>query len=259
MATGRTLDRWVELYIDGYELQSYAQSVGPLVTQFDPAPVSGLGDSVQGGFNVHPKISPTAFNAFLQSAALDGSALAGDVGNAQVITVVIGIRAAAVNGDPCFCGQWYEDTNIVDMGSIGAEYLSMQFGDWDVSALPNYMKSWGKILHVGGAETGANSSGTGVDNYTEAATAYGGFMVYHRFGGDGTATLKVQHSVDEVDGNYADLGGCTTGVIDMAAAQYGIVETTATTTTVNRYLRWQLTLGTANTVTFGLAFVRAFW
>ena len=81
-------------------------------------------------------------------------------------------------------------------------------------------------------------------------------MVYHVFAGDGTATITVEHSVDEVDGNYASLGGCTSGEIDFSSVASGIVPTTANTTTVNRYLRWQISLNGASTVTFALSFIR---
>ncbi len=81
-------------------------------------------------------------------------------------------------------------------------------------------------------------------------------MVYHVFAGDGTATITVEHSVDEVDGNYAALGGCTSGEIDFSSVASGIVPTTAITTTVNQYLRWQISLNGASTVTFALSFIR---
>jgi len=136
----------------------------------------------------------------------------------------------------------------------GVAHVTIPFGMWHTAYLQEYNHPWGKLLHAYGAETSANSSGTGVDGL--AATSYGGYMVYHTFGGDGTATIKVQHSVDEVDGNYADLGGCTSGEIDFSTNTSGIVPTTAVTTTVNQYTRWQVDFNSANTLTFVLSFVR---
>jgi hypothetical protein len=86
-------------------------------------------------------------------------------------------------------------------------------------------------------------------------------MVYHitaaTVGAGRTATIKVQHSPDEVDGNYVDLGGCTTGVIDVSTAPIsGVLKTTTNITAVDKYLRWQIVLGTATTVTFVLTFMR---
>ncbi len=74
--------------------------------------------------------------------------------------------------------------------------------------------------------------------------------------GNGTATIKTQHAALNLDGSFADLGGCTTGVVDCSSPFAGIYNTTAVTTTVNQYLRWQIVLGTATSVTFALAFVR---
>jgi hypothetical protein len=46
-------------------------------------------------------------------------------------------------------------------------------------------------------------------------------------------------------------------VIDCATPKFGIIEL-AKTATVGRYLRWQIALGTASSVTFALAFMRAY-
>jgi len=122
-----------------------------------------------------------------------------------------------------------------------------------------YPNPWGHLLRSTAAAVTAVNSSTGIDDdgITAAATAFGGYMLYQVIAGDGTATIKVQHAAANLDGSFADLGGCTTGVIDCSTPKYGIVATTAKTTTVNRYLRWQVVLGTASTLTFALAFHRA--
>ena len=103
------------------------------------------------------------------------------------------------------------------------------------------------------ARTGANSD-TGGPDYG-AATSKGGFMAYHVLASSNashTATISVDDSSD--DSTYNALSGATTGSITVTAGVSGIV---AVTGTVNRYLRWQLALGTATSVTFVLSFHRA--
>ena len=257
MATGRTLSRWTKVYLNGYTAGAHAKSIGPLITQFEVTDDSALEDSVKGGLPSQVKFGVGTLNA-LDSA---GAALFSDAfnpGTSYNLMIPIGIRGTAAAGDPTYCGRFYMTGDMQESEVGGFVYRTMPFGDWDVANLVDYQKAWGTLIHAYAAETGANSSGTGVDdNYLEASTAFGGYMAYAIFAGNGTATIKVQHSVDEVDGNYADLGGCTSGVLNCVTSQGGIVKTTAKTTTVNRYLRWQLTLGTATTVTFALAFVRS--
>jgi hypothetical protein len=46
-------------------------------------------------------------------------------------------------------------------------------------------------------------------------------------------------------------------VIDVSTAPIsGVLQTTTNVTVVDKYLRWQIVLGTATTVTFVLSFVR---
>ena len=78
-------------------------------------------------------------------------------------------------------------------------------------------------------------------------------MTWQVFAGDGTATISVDDSAD--DNTYGALSGATSGEIDFSSPSSGFVAL-ATTATVKRYIRWQLSLNTANTVTFALAFVR---
>jgi hypothetical protein len=176
----------------------------------------------------------------------------------RVISVLIGDRAAPVAGNPVFCGQ-YTQLGYQAETDAGAVTATIPFGMWEAANLAGYQKPWGNVLLIKTAKTGANSSGTGVDQ-VGGATSKGGYMVFHVFtasAGGHTANIKVQHSVDEVDGNYGDLAGCATGVIDVGTAPIsGIVKTTLHTTAVKQYLRWQIALGTATSVTFALSFVR---
>ena len=259
MATGRTLDRWTAVYVGGTAVEALTQSVGPLVTQFNAAPMQALSDGVQGGFNTHPNITPTTINAIIDSNALGSDYFTGSsfVGASRVVTIAQGIRGTVAAGDPIFTGTWYQDTASADLG-MDTSAFNVNFGDYDVNSMIDYRNPWGNLLHASAAATGANTSGTGVQSLTEAATTYGGYMVYHVFAGNGTATITVEHSTEEVNGSYAALDGCTSGEIDFSTPTSGIVETAARTTTVNEYTRWQISLNGATTVTFVLGFVRMY-
>ena len=108
------------------------------------------------------------------------------------------------------------------------------------------------MLHTKSAETAANSAtGAGIDN--GAASTAGGYLAFMGFAGNGTATISIDDSAD--DSSYSALSGATSGELDFSSVQFGLVAL-GTTATVRQYLRWQLALNTATTVTFALAFVR---
>lgn len=94
---------------------------------------------------------------------------------------------------------------------------------------------------------------TSVDN--AASTANGGVAVAHlsafTLGGGGTATVKVQHSVD--NSTWADLATVLSGATAVGSAAVVV----AAGTTVNRYLRAQITTtGSSGSVTTTLSFAR---
>ena len=80
-------------------------------------------------------------------------------------------------------------------------------------------------------------------------------MVYQVLAGNGTATISIDNSAN--NSAFTALSGATTGSINCAVVQHGIVAL-GVTATVRRYLRWQIALGTATSVTFALSFHRAY-
>ena len=250
MATGRTDNRFTRAYIDGYDMSGYIRSVGPLSTVFPTDEQAALSDGIKNSLLGQASITPTVFNGFLDNTATSGLHVITNAANtARTIMLPIGIRAAPAQGDPVFCGIY----NQLDYSMEGTDYVfaNIQFGMWDSANRIAYQKAWGILLHAKAAKTAANSATGGVDN-TAASTA-GGYFAYQVFSGDGTATLSVDDSAD--DTTYAALSGATSGSIDCSTVKYGIVAL-GVTATVRRYLRWQLALGTATTVTFASAFVR---
>jgi hypothetical protein len=130
-------------------------------------------------------------------------------------------------------------------------YANVPFGEWDISDLPAYDIPWGDLVHAKAAQTAANAGAHDVDG--AAATAKGGWLMYQIFAGDGTATVSIDDSAD--DSAWTALASATSGELDCSTVQKGIVELGATAT-VRQYLRWQLALNTATTVTWAIAFCR---
>ncbi len=164
--------------------------------------------------------------------------------------IPIGIRAAPASGDPVFMGYF------VQLGYNGelvgpSVYANVPFGQWDISDLPAYERPWGNLVHSKGAETAANTGTNDVDG--AQATSKGGWLMYHILAGDGTATVSIDDSAD--DSAWTALSGATSGSINCAVVQKGIVEL-GVGATVRQFLRWQLALGTATTVTWVMAFSR---
>ena len=251
MATGRTLQKWVRIYAGGYELCSDARSIGPLIWQYDIADLTTMCDEVRGGLPVHARLGIGVLNGVMDNTANHLHDLPITSGS-HVVMIPIGIRAAPAAGDPVYNGRFYIDGyESTDDG--GASVVNVPFGDWDVANLINYSKPWGILIHPLGAETAVNTA-IGIDD-RGAATALGGYMVYQVTAGNGTATIKVQDAATNTNPSFSDLTGATSGVITAAAGVSGLVAI-GVTADVRRYLRWQIVLGTATTVTFVVAFVR---
>lgn len=260
MATGRTVARWTRVYVDGYDMSGMARSIGPLESVYEEIDMTTLGDSVKNYLPGHPSLNIGVFNAVFDNTADVGTHTVLQTTGNRTVLVVKGIRAEPAIGDPCFGGEFLQSAYAA-LSEDGV-FVNIPFAGWAADANhKQYPVAWGQLLHTNTLADDVNADDAGVQSPTAAATTHGGFMIYHvtaATGGAGvTATIKVQHSVDEDDAHYADLGGCTTGVIDVGTAPVaGVIPTTLNTTTVNEFLRWQIVLGTATDVTFVLAFVR---
>ena len=253
---GRTTSKHTRVYIDGYDMSGYTRSIGPLTHEYDTPDLTVMTDSVKGYLPSQPTISPGVLNGIFDNTATSGLHVIGSsISSSRVVTVAIGDKAAPAEGDPVFCGEFLQLAYTAEDDG-GASVVNIPFGPWEAASLIKYHKPWGTLAHpLAAADSDGNSSAL----YDDAggSTSFGGYMVYHVTAGDGTATIKMQHAATSADSDAADLGGCTTGEIDCSSVQSGIVTTTANTTTVNQYIRWQIVTGTATTVTFALSFVRA--
>lgn len=253
---GRSVDRWTRVYQDGYDLSGMSRGVGPTGIVYDEAELTALNDTVKGYLANLYQLNCEAVNGIFDNTALVGLHVVGQTAGAKrTLLLAYGDRAEPAAGVPCFGGQFTQGAYQVERA--GGIFANLPFQGWAADAtFPHFTRPFGTLLHANAAETGVNA-GTGVDD-NGGASAAGGYMVYQVLASSNaahTATLKVQDAAVNSNGSFADLAGCTTGVITVTAGVAGIVK--ATTLTVRQFLRWQIVLGTATSVTFLIGFFRA--
>lgn len=257
----RSLLKNSRVYIGGYDLSGHSRSFGPLKWAYDEAVDDPINASLKGVWNGTANVGMGALNGIFDNTATTGlHALLGSAGVKRTVLIAMGMEAAPVAYVPAFCGQFVQADYPVMAGEspVTATIGFDNFAGNATSLL--YAIPWGLLMHPLGAETAVNSS-TGHD-YGAASTAFGGYMCYQvttsAGAGDITATLKIQDSDTNVNGDFDDLlstGVINTGSGGAAVPTSGIVAL-APTATVRQYTRWQIVLGTATSVTFALAFVR---
>lgn len=254
MATGRTLDRWMRFYADGYDWSGMTRSVGPLVWTFDEGDMTCLPDGIKGVMLGRATVGCGTLNGVFDNTATTGlHILASGAGAMRTVMIPIGIRADPAQGDPVYMGEFEQKDYMAETGNV-AVYATIPFSNSIRSTTHLYDKPWGSLLHAKSAATAANTA-TGVDDFG-AATAFGGYMMYQVFAGNGTATISIDDAATNTNPSFSALSGATTGSIDCATPKYGIIAL-GRTATVRQFLRWQIALGSATTVTFALAFSRA--
>ena len=258
MATGRTKIKHWRVYVDGYDWSGFSRALGPLEIAYDEADLTAyMSDSTKGYLPNQPQVNCGTLNAVLDTNTINPSSYT--TGVEREVLAAIGIRAAPVDGDPCFGGQF--NTNSINVAEdSGAVTWSVGFSGWAADATTrDYPLCWGTLLHANAARTsvtGVNIS-DGFDNITGAATAKGGFFLYQVLDSNAagvTATLSVDDGTSAADADMDPLAGATTGAIVCVAGVHGIV--VPTTLTIRRYLRWQIAFGTATSVTWVAAFMR---
>ena len=262
MTTGRTINKFSRVYIDGYDMSCYARSIGPLSCQFQEGIDDPLCQSLTGVWLGQATISPGTLNGIFDNTSDTGAhAILKTVGVDRDVLVALGIQAVPAIGDPVFAGQFRQSDYITGPGETPSIFTVKFSPSTAGGAIYNYAMPWGVLLHDNSNSTDVYA-GLGVDNPTGAATTKGGWMMYQVLNaagaGDITATLKVQDASTDENADYADL--LSTGVINLGAAGVYVATSGAValayTATVRRFVRWQLVLGTATEVTFVLAFFR---
>ena len=252
---GRTVSKFSRVYIDGYDMSGYSRSAPSLNWAFNQSNWMAINDPAMGALPGQASISLGTYSGVLDNTATSGMhTVLSSSDTVRDIMIPIGDRAAPVAGVPAFCAQVTQNSYQAEP-SAGMVTVSIDLGNWDERAdTKAYPLPWGYLLHAKGLAGAANSSSGSVD-YGSSGTAAGGYMMYQVFArsNTGTATITVEHSTG---GAWAACTGLTYSVTDSSAAASGIVTTTAATSAINRYLRWQISLGSSTGVTFALAFVR---
>jgi hypothetical protein len=254
--TGRIRLRDTRVYVDGYDLSGYSRSFGPLACVFEEGVDDALTLDVKATMPGSANVTIGTLNGIFDNTATSGLHVVMEpkIGTLCDVLFGIGVGAPPVNNDPCFGGSfdlmgYYAGPQDIPITA------TMPFGNMSsLAANLEYAKPWGTLLHASAAATAANTA-VGLDQ--TAQSLKGGWMMYHIIAaagtGDKTATIKVQDADTNVDGSFGDL--LSSGVLNCAAGMSGIVAL-ATNATVERYVRWQLALGTATSVTFALGWFR---
>ncbi len=261
MTTGRTLNKFSRVYVNGYDVSGHARSIGELAWSFAEGVDDPLTASIKGTWLGQATIAPGTINAIFDNTAITGiHALLGSPPAKRTLLVAQGIQAAPANNDPCFGGQFLQTDYKTGPGADPV-IATIGFGQTHAACSnPLYASPWGALIHALLAATAVNTA-TGLDQGL-TSTNRGGFMVYQvttaAGAGDITATLKVQDSDTNVDADFDDL--LSTGVINCGAAGVAVptseIVALGATATVRKFIRWQIVLGTATSVTFALGFMR---
>src|SRR5512146_1197070 len=255
MATGRTLPIYQRVYIGGYDLSSYIVDTGEQGVDYNEAASVALADPIAGVLGRKPTVTIGPLNGVFDADAAGLRALSDTAqGASRNIMIAYGIRAAPAVGDPTFCVPAWQSS----YKAVGSEALAatITFGTDDVTTILNYDEFWGHLLHTHVSADAANSANTpNVDN--GAATAAGGWLMYHiqSITGSGTVTVSIDDSANGTD--WAALSGATSGAIATASAPISGIVQLGTTADVRQYLRWQFAKGgSAASAVFSLAFMR---
>jgi len=228
--------------------------IGPIGISFEEAEGVAFSDPIVGAFPDQGMVQVGTLNGIFDNTASTGlHTVWNTAGVKREIMIPIGIRAAAGEGDPVFVGT-FEQLGYMATPTAGQLVsVSIPFGAWALNATSlQYSQIWGLLAHEKSAETGANS-GTATIDFVAQTTA-GGYMAYQMFSSDGTATIKIQDAATNSDGNFSDL--VSAGELDASSTPKAAIVVLGKGATVERYIRWQLALNSASTVTFALAFVR---
>jgi len=265
MTTGRTIEKYKRVYVDGYDLSGHTRSIGPLSWSYDEGIDNPLSASVTGVWLGQASISPGTLNALYDNTALTGIRARLETSDAErEVLVAQGIQAVSAAGDPCFMSQCRQNSYLASPSDTPVA-LTVNFGSASgTSTALNGGKPWGILLNANTARTSANTA-NGIDQVVTTSSK-GGWMMYHvttsAGNGDIRATIKVQ-DCDTAGGTYADI--VTSGVINTGSSGAAVpcsgAVALAPTATVRQFVRWQVVFSVVGghectSITFVLGFSR---
>jgi hypothetical protein len=147
MATGRTINKYSRVYVDGYDLSGYVRSIGPLSCTFQEGVDDPLSANIVGTWLGQATISPGTINSMFDNTATIGMhARIGNPPAKRAVMVPIGIQGIPAQGDPVFCGQFQQDDYILDPAATPSA-LTIKFSPSAAdSASLAYADPWGILL-----------------------------------------------------------------------------------------------------------------
>lgn len=107
---GRTVAKYVRVYVDGYDVSGNTRSIGPAAWTFPQVDCGSLADILQGYLPGQPDVNVGALNAIYDNTANTGIQAVGSSGPGTTRSVIIaqGIRADPAIGNPALCGQFVQ-------------------------------------------------------------------------------------------------------------------------------------------------------
>ncbi len=252
--TGRTVSKFARVYVDGRDLSGFMVSPGPLSSVYSQVGGAHLSDPIKGFLPGRVTNQVGSITGMFDSSSGGVHELSATLNPEVVRTVMValGIQAIPAVGDPVFAGDFNHIDYITAPGDEEIAFTAM-VGPSIPATTMLYPNPWGLLALEKSTKTGVNSAVATID--FEAQTAFGGYACFHLISSDGTVTLKIQDSASNIDGNFADL--LSSGVIDASVTPVGKIVQLALASTVERYIRWQLTLGDATTLVAAMSFHRA--
>lgn len=239
------------VYIEGYDMSGYTRNWGSLVQEFAAVGEDAmLDEAVKGVLPGQAALSVGPISSVMDNTTAGMHATFNGSGT-RLVTVALGFDGVPAPGDPVFAAEFEQ---LGYKGDVGEDVpVTLNFAPSAAAATLLYDNVWGVLLHESSAETAANDQAADHDH--GASTALGGYMAYHLLSSDGTCTLKVQDADANLDGSFSDL--TSSGEIDASVTPVAAIVALGKTATVERYIRWQIALGTATTATFVISFHRA--
>lgn len=260
--TGRTtLKNW-RAYVDGYDMSGYTRSFGPLACTFEEGVDDAITLDVKATMVGSAQVSMGTLNGMFDNTATSGMhARLKTVGVSRCVMLACGIQTPPIDNDPVFCGR-FTQLGYYATPEDNPVHVTIPFGGTvDHAGNTAYARPWGTLLHAKAlrlASTGVNTD-IGIDQVKE--TDLGGYMAYQVFAGNGTATLAIEHSITtNEDGEFipiidTDVSKGPPVLVNFSTPKAGIVQIPKDTT-VGQFVRWNITYGSATTLTFAIAFVR---
>lgn len=231
-----------KVFVNGSDLSSYFNDASPSVS-IETAETTAFGNDDKTYITGLRDGTISTSGMFDGSAGAVDAVLSGILGteNSAVVTIAYGGATAGNRVSIALAEETSYDISapVSDVVSATAEFQA----DDGV---------YGGIALTGLSAVSSTGTGSAQDN--SASTSNGGVAVFHATANtrDGSTTLKVQHSADNV--SWADLATFTAVSAGTTDSERVVV---AAGTTVNRYLRASHTLaGSTGSITYIMSFAR---